>query len=304
MRDPWLDWPDDLRRAGTALLRLALNEDLGDGDLTAHHFAESGQTLTVRLAAREPGILAGLPLFLKTFAAVLDREGGLDANAGLPAGLVVRDAREDGESFRAGELLVRLKAPARVLHSGERTALNFLQQLSAVATETARAVSLSSGPAVLDTRKTLPGYRALQKYAVRMGGGENHRQGLYDAVMVKDNHKEAAGGMAAVMEKVAALPEGFPVYVEVDTLDELGVILAHAAAGRVSRVLLDNFDPDQVREALALRMEAGGGPGFEISGGLKAADLADPRYAGVEAASLGGLTHSVRALDLALETEA
>lgn len=292
MKDPWLSWPSDLRDAATALIDLALAEDLGDGDLTAEHFASSKQQLQVRLVARQRGVLAGLPLFLQVFQRVTGGEINL------------LEFAEDGCEFDQGSVLAKISGPAAAIHSAERTALNFLQRLSAVATRAAQAAESSVGPVVLDTRKTTPGYRLLEKYAVRMGGGANHRLGLFDAVMVKDNHKEALGGMEAVMEKVAELPEGFPIYVEVDTLVELGQLLSHSAKARVSRVLLDNFPPAHAEQAVALRRKLGGGPDFEISGGLAAKDLADPRYKDIEYASLGGLTHGAGAIDLALEVDA
>jgi nicotinate-nucleotide pyrophosphorylase (carboxylating) len=305
--DPWLAWPLPLRESALALLKLALDEDLGSGDVTARHFGGGATTAAVRLVAREPGVLAGLPLFLFTFRAVAARLElapalGPDTGLACPA-IEFGDCGEDGRAFEAGQVLAHLSAPEPVLHGAERTALNFLQRLSAVATATARATALSSGPALLDTRKTTPGYRLLEKHAVRMGGGRNHRLGLFDAAMVKDNHKEALGGMAAVMERAGDLPGQLPLIVEVDDLAELEIILAHESKGRVERILLDNFDPDDVTRALALRAAAGGGPDFEISGGLVPEDLADPRYAGVEAASLGSITHSAGVLDLALELE-
>jgi len=292
MKDPWLEWPEDLRKAAEALIDLALAEDLGDGDLTARYFASPAEALAVKLVARQPGTLAGLPLFLRVF----DRVAGGDVE--------LLELVEDGQDFEAGALLARLRGPSSSLHSAERTALNFLQRLSAVATRTREALRASCGPAILDTRKTTPGYRLLEKYAVRMGGGVNHRLGLFDAVMVKDNHKEALGGMSAVMNRVAALPDGFPVIVEVDDLDELTILLAHPGKDCVARVLLDNFEPEDAVRAVALREEAGGGPDFEISGGLSAADLADPRYADIEFASLGGLTQGAGAIDMALEVDA
>ncbi len=291
MKDPWPEWPSELRAAAEALLDLALAEDLGPGDLSAEHFASPQEQLTVRLVARQAGTLAGLPLFLQVFQRVT---GGIE----------ILEAAEDGHDFAAGELLARLRGPAGAIHSAERTALNFLQRLSGIATRTREAMSASVGPKVLDTRKTTPGYRLLEKYAVRMGGGENHRLGLFDAVMVKDNHKEALGGMAQVCDHLLGLPEGFPVYVEVDDLSELRLLLRHAAKPRVTRVLLDNFPPADAARAVELREEAGGGPDFEISGGLAAADLADPHYRDIEYASLGGLTHGAGSVDLALEVEA
>jgi nicotinate-nucleotide pyrophosphorylase (carboxylating) len=291
MKDPWLEWPEDLQQSAGALIDLALAEDLGSGDLTARHFASSADLLTVRLVARQAGTLAGLPLFLRVFAEVAKID------------IIILEAVQDGSDFAAGDTLARFSGSASALHSGERTALNFLQRLSAVATRTRDSARQSCGPVVLDTRKTTPGYRLLEKYAVRMGGGQNHRLGLFDAVMVKDNHKEALGGMSKVCDRVAALPLGFPVIVEVDTLGELEILLAHPAKKRTQRVLLDNFAAEDAARAVALREAAGGGPDFEISGGLLAVDLADAHYREIEFASLGGLTHGAGVIDMALEVD-
>jgi nicotinate-nucleotide pyrophosphorylase (carboxylating) len=310
--DPWLAWPEELRQAALPLVALALAEDLGEaGDITARYFDPGAGRAQARLVAREAGVLAGLPLFLFVFRAAGARLGlapPLPADGAAPladagGALELLETAPEGRHFAAGETLARLAAPAALLHAGERTALNFLQRLCGVASATARAVAASGGPAVLDTRKTTPGYRLLEKYAVRMGGGRNHRLGLSDAILVKDNHKEALGGLAAVLARAASLPAGLPLIIEVDSLEELRLLLAHPARARVERVLLDNFAPAAVAAAVALRAQLGGGPAFEISGGLAAADLGDPRYAGVEAASLGSITHSAGAVDLALEIE-
>ncbi|MBM4118954.1 hypothetical protein FJ251_14705, partial [bacterium] len=189
MRDPWLDWPPALRRAGLALLALALDEDLGEaGDLTARYFDPGPARQRGRFVAREAGVLAGLPLALFVFRATAARLGvapRLPADGAValacPVFQVLESAPE-GLRFAAGETLARIEGSALVLHAGERTALNFLQRLSAVASRTAAAVAASCGPAVLDTRKTTPGYRRLEKYAVRLGGGQNHRLGLDDAL--------------------------------------------------------------------------------------------------------------------------
>jgi len=291
MKDPWPDWSPELKESAESLIDLALSEDLGEADLTALHFSRENEKLTARLVARQAGTLAGMPIFLRIFERLAEGE------------IELLECAQDGSDFEAEDILARFRGPAVAIHSAERTALNFLQRLSAVATRTRQAMAASVGPVVLDTRKTTPGYRLLEKYAVRMGGGRNHRMGLFDAVMVKDNHKDALGGVDAVMEKIATLPEGFPVYVEVDTLDELKRLLAHDAKSRIGRVLLDNFQSADVAEAISLRHAMGGGPDFEISGGLRAEDLADPHYKDVEFASLGSLTHAVGSIDLALEVE-
>lgn len=306
MTDPWLVWPAELRESAQKLIDLALAEDLGGGDVTARYFGDDTEWIQARLVARGAGVLAGLPLFLKTFQSAALRladeadgaERGLDDEQ-----LQLVETTADGEHFASAQVLARFKAAANVLHAGERTALNFLQRLSGVASLTAKAVAMSAGPAILDTRKTTPGYRLLEKYAVRMGGGINHRLGLYDAMMVKDNHKNALGGIRAVMDRVAKLPTELPLIVEVDNLAELAQVLDHPSVSRVTRILLDNFPARAVAQAVGLRESRGGGPDFEISGGLSAADLAQSEYRDVEFASLGSITHGARALDLALEFE-
>ncbi|MDP6419158.1 MAG: nicotinate-nucleotide diphosphorylase (carboxylating) [Candidatus Krumholzibacteria bacterium] len=307
MKDPWFEWPRKLRESSTTLLTLALEEDLGEeGDLTARYFSAGRGLIPLRLVAREAGVLAGMPLFLRCFRAVGEKLSGetLDPERGiLGEGVEVREALSDGSHFEEGDVLARFLAPEAWAHPAERTALNFLQRLSGVATRSREVRDISVGPLPLDTRKTTPGFRLLEKYAVRTGGSGNHRMGLHDAIMVKDNHKEALGGIARVMDKLKELPDSIPVILEVDHLGELEVILEHELASRVKQVLLDNFDPRDAARALELREAAGGGPDFEISGGLRAEDLANPLYRGIEFASLGELTHQIHSLDLALEVD-
>ncbi|MCP4548932.1 MAG: carboxylating nicotinate-nucleotide diphosphorylase [bacterium] len=294
----WSDWSPELQSAAAQLLDMALAEDLGSGDVTARYFGGAGNDapLVTRLVAREPGVIAGIPLFLRTFETVAER-------CGQPGSVRILTTVADGHQATISETLARVEAPAMVMHGAERTALNFLQRLCGVATITAAAVALSCGPRILDTRKTTPGYRLLEKYAVRMGGGDNHRLGLFDTAMVKDNHKDALGGIPAVMERAGDLPADIPLIIEVDNLSELEQVFSHANCNRVMRVLLDNFSHDDVRTAIELRRRMEGEPEFEVSGGLTATDLGQSAYADVETASLGSLTHSVRAMDLALEVE-
>jgi nicotinate-nucleotide pyrophosphorylase (carboxylating) len=278
-RDAWLD----------TLLDRALREDIGTGDVSTAVTVAAGTRAVARVVAREAGVLAGLPLLPLIFAR-------------LDAAVVVEPARRDGERVAAGDVAVVLRGPAAPLLSGERTALNFLQQLSGIASLTARYVDEVAGTAcrVLDTRKTVPGWRALAKYAVRCGGGHNHRMGLYDRIMLKDNHWAAGGRRVAdlVARGRREHPE-LAIEVEVDSLAQLEEVLPLA----VEWVLLDNFTPEQVRLAVARRDAAAPGTLLEASGNIDLRTIGDFARAGVDACSVGRLTHSAPALDLGLDME-
>ena len=270
------------------LLRAALAEDLGGGDSTSEVAVPASARAQGLLAAKAEGVLAGLGVFARVFA-LLD--------PGVRCELLERD----GARVAAGTVLARLEGPARALLAGERTALNFVQRLSGIATLTARYVAAAGGRArILDTRKTTPGLRRLEKYAVRCGGGENHRFGLFDEALIKDNHHDLA--RRPVAELVAELRrrhgQGFRVTVEARTAAEA---LAAAASG-ADVVMLDNLGPDEV-SALAPRLRAAA-PGpleLEASGGVAPADVARFAAAGVDRVSVGALTHSAPALDLSLK---
>jgi len=274
---------DDLLR----VVRTALAEDLryGPDATTAATVAD-----TVAVGAFTPragGVLAGGP----AVRAVLDEVvGSYD----------VLDARPDGNRVAAGEPALVVRAPVRGLLTAERTALNLLCHLCGVATATAAWVDAvaGTGARIRDTRKTLPGLRLLEKYAVRCGGGHNHRLGLGDAVLVKDNHVAAAGSVGAALAAVRAHAPDLPCEVEVDTLDQLDEVLALGA----ELVLLDNFDVATTREAVRRR---GDGPTLlESSGGLTLPDARAYAETGVDYISVGALTHSVNALDLGLDLAA
>jgi len=258
----------------------ALAEDLGSGDVTADLLPDIGSRAEVR--CKSAAVIAGRPWFDACFLA-------------LDPAMQIEWFVEEGETVEAGHLLCQLRGRGRALVSAERSALNFLQTLSATATTTARHVAALQGSRtrVLDTRKTLPGLRLAQKYAVRAGGGVNHRLGLYDAVMVKENHIAAAGSIAAVVAQARRLHPGIPVIVEVENLDEL----RQAIAASVDRVLLDELDEDALREAVAL---AAGRMPLEISGGVGLADLPRIAASGVDYVSIGSLTKHVQAVDLSL----
>ena len=202
----------------------------------------------------------------------------------------------DGDEVAEGQTLVRLQGRARSLLAGERTALNFLQQLSGVATLTRRYVEALSGTAtrITDTRKTTPGWRHLQKWAVRLGGGVNHRMGLYDAVLIKENHAAAAGGVRAAIRE--ARGQAAPIYVEAENLAEV----EEALAGGPDRILLDNMDAPTLHRAVALIRAANPAIEIEATGGYTLATVREAAAAGVDLVSIGALTHSAPALDLSM----
>jgi nicotinate-nucleotide pyrophosphorylase (carboxylating) len=272
---------DDLRR----VVATALGEDLRYGpDATTAATVPADAVAVAAFVAREPGVLAGLP----AVRVVLDEVVGDHE---------VLETRADGDRLAAGDSALTVRAPVRGLLTAERTALNLLCHLSGVATATAAWVDAvaGTGARIRDTRKTLPGLRLLEKYAVRCGGGVNHRLGLGDAVLIKDNHVAAAGSVGAALAAARAAAPDLPYEVEVDTLDQLDDVLALGA----ELVLLDNFDVERTREAVRRR---GDRPTkLESSGGLALANARAYAETGVDYLSVGALTHSVRALDLGLD---
>lgn len=292
LRTAGLD-PAEVERA----IRTALAEDLRYGpDVTSAATAPVGTRATAEVVARAPGVLAGLPVAL----AVLDA-------AGIPAGAAEPDAEttgsageapEDGDRIKEGTAILRIDAPLRELLGAERTLLNFLTHLSGIATATrAWADALAgTGCAVRDTRKTLPGLRQLEKYAVRCGGGLNHRMGLGDAALIKDNHVAAAGGVAQAIKAVRAAAPGLPLEVECDDLDQVQEALDAGA----ELILLDNMGLAALRAAVGL---ARGYPTvrLEASGGLRLDQARAVAETGVHFVAVGALTHSSPALDLGLD---
>jgi nicotinate-nucleotide pyrophosphorylase (carboxylating) len=269
------------------LVRVALDEDLRYGpDVTSAATAAPGARAVAGVVARRPGVLAGLPVAL----AVLDA-AGLEPEAAQPR-------RADGDRIGEGSEVLRISAPLRELLGAERTLLNFLTHLSGIATATrAWADALAgTGCAVRDTRKTTPGLRQLEKYAVRCGGGRNHRMGLGDAALIKDNHVTAAGSVAAAIAAVRAAAPAVALEVECDTLAQVREALDAGAA----LILLDNIGLAGLRAAVAL---AGGYPGtrLEASGGLRLEEARAVAETGVDFVSVGALTHSSPALDLGLD---
>jgi nicotinate-nucleotide pyrophosphorylase (carboxylating) len=271
-----------------ACVAAALAEDLGDrGDVTSRATVPETRRGRASLVAREAMVVAGLPVAREVFRQRDDT-------------VIFRPTCADGDRVESGRVVATVEGTARGLLEGERTALNFLQRMSGIATATRAAVDevAGTGVIVLDTRKTAPGLRALDKYAVRAGGGTNHRMGLHDAAMVKDTHLGAAGSLTGAIDAclAAGVPKGL-VTAEVRTPDELREAIA-AGAGRA---LLDNMDVPTLAACVAL------GKGkivLEASGGLRPGSLRATAATGVDAISLGYLTHSVRAADLAMDLEA
>ncbi len=273
------------------LIELALAEDIGEGDVTSLHFIPEERRACAFVAVRKEGVVSGVGLAARVFRTV-DRE------------LEVEILIADGSRVGPGALLIRVEGPARSILTAERTALNFLQRLSGVATLTAQYVEQVMGTPtrILDTRKTTPGYRLLEKKAVLDGGGSNHRLGLYDRAMVKDNHLVAEGGPEAIQAAIHRLKSerpGVEVELEADNLEQVRSFLA---LDGVDHILLDNMSLEQLREAVALRGESNS-PKFEASGGITLEKLRDIARTGVDFISVGALTHSAPALDIGLDFE-
>lgn len=261
----------------------ALQEDVGDGDVTTLCTIAPDAAQQGTFVAKAAGVVAGLEVARQTFALVNER-------------VQMKNLAVDGDWVEAGTPLATLDGPVRAILSGERVALNFLQRLSGIATMTRRFVDAVQGTSavILDTRKTVPGLRLLDKLAVTLGGGQNHRIGLYDMVMIKDNHIAAVGSIPEAVRRVRATDtRRRPIEVEVKNLDELQETLPL----QVDRILLDNMPLDQMREAV--RLTAGKTP-LEASGNVSLETVADIAATGVDYISVGALTHSVTALDISL----
>ena len=277
------------RAEAIEVIRRGLDEDLRYGpDVTTLATVPADATATAALVAREAGVAAGVDVALM----VLDEVLG-------PDGYRVLDRVEDGTRLQAGQALLRLKADTRGLLTAERTLLNLVCHLSGIATATAAWVDAVKGTKakIRDTRKTLPGLRALQKYAVRVGGGVNHRMGLGDAALIKDNHVAAAGSVVDALRAVRAAAPDLPCEVEVDTLEQLDEVLGED----VQLVLLDNFPVWQTQMAAQRRTAAAPEVLLESSGGLSLETAAQYAGTGVDYLAVGALTHSVRVLDIGLD---
>jgi len=264
---------DDVRRA--------LQEDLGDGDCTASLIPEKN-SLETRVICRETAVLSGRPWFEETFRQ-------------LDTGIAISWHRSDGEVMKADEVICVLTGSARSILSGERTALNFLQTLSGTATQARRYVDAvaGTGAIILDTRKTIPGLRLAQKYAARCGGASNHRIGLFDAILIKENHISAAGSITAAVKAALHLYPGLLLEVEVENLEQL----EEAQAAGAQRVLLDNFSIEALETAVD---RFNGQIDLEASGGINLETIRAVAEAGVDFISTGDITKSVRAVDFSM----
>jgi nicotinate-nucleotide pyrophosphorylase (carboxylating) len=268
-----------------AIIKLALAEDIGRGDITTEATVPADATATAEILQKANGVLCGLPVVEAVFSAI---DARVRVERLIPEGTYTDTHRT---------VVARIEGPAAAILSGERTALNFLQRLSGVATASRRATDVVAGThtKVIDTRKTTPGLRVLEKYAVRVGGSTNHRAGLDDGFLIKENHIRAAGGITAAVTaaKLRAAP-GQLVEVEVTTLTELDEALQAGAA----LILIDNFSIDLMRAAVA---QASGRARLEASGGITLDNLSEVARSGVDFVSLGALTHSAGVLDYSLE---
>ncbi len=278
---------EDVKRevvaAAGPLIELAIAEDIGPGDATSEAVLPAGLELHACIVAKEAGVVAGLPVAEAVFSRV------------SPALRFTARVR-DGSRVEPGDLVAEVTGPARGMLAAERIALNFLQRLSGIATLTRAFVDAVAGTnaAILDTRKTHPGYRVLEKYAVRMGGGRNHRMSLYDMMMLKDNHIDAAGSITLAVERARAGFPDLPIEVEVRNLDELRETLPLD----VARIMLDNMSLAQMREAVEIAARR---TPLEASGNVDLETVAAIGATGVDYISVGALTHSAPALDLSMK---
>jgi len=272
----------DIIEAAGPLIELAVAEDIGPGDATSEAVLPAGLTLHGRIVAKGVGVIAGLPVAAAVFARV---DPALRFTAHV----------QDGARVVPGDLVAETVGPGRGTLAAERIALNFLQHLSGIATLTRAFVDAvaGTGATILDTRKTHLGYRVVEKYAVRMGGGQNHRMSLHDMLLIKDNHIEAAGSIADAVERARAAYPDLPVEVEVKDLGEL----RQALTLDVDRIMLDNMNLDEMRAAVQL---AAGRVPLEASGGVTLERVAAIAAVGVDYISVGALTHSAPALDLSM----
>lgn len=276
-----IDWKDGV----AATVALALEEDVQTGDATAS-LVPADSVVLARVISREPGIVCGRPWFDQVFAQ-LDNQ------------ISVEWTVDEGSAILADSLLCRIKGPARPILTGERTALNFLQTLSGTASITTRYAHELRGTEceVLDTRKTLPGLRMAQKYAVKTAGGRNHRMGLYDAILIKENHIMACGGIGEAIQKARELSPDLLLEIEVENLDQF----AMALEARPDVIMLDNFSVQQMKKAVALAEFLGlERPKLEVSGNVEIDRLRMIAKTGVDYISVGALTKHVQALDLSM----
>lgn len=274
---------DDVLAAAQPLVELAVAEDIGPGDATSEAVLPEDLVLEGRIIAKADGVVAGLAIAAAVFSRV---------DPAIRFTACIRD----GDRVRPGDIVAEVKGPGRGMLAAERAVLNFLQRLSGIATLTRAFVDavVGTGTAILDTRKTHPGYRVLEKYAVRVGGGQNHRFGLHDMLLIKDNHIEAAGGITVAVERARTASPHLPLEVEVKNLGEL----REALELNVDRIMLDNMSLNDMRSAVEI---ASGHVELEASGNVTLERVAAVAATGVDYISVGALTHSAPALDLSLE---
>lgn len=266
----------------------ALDEDMGSGDVTTEATVPPGVNAEALIKAKEPGVMAGIPVAALAFQLVSDS-------------VRLQPHLQDGQKVCEGDIVAQVLGPARAILTAERVALNFLQRLSGIATQTARFVEAvrGTGAKILDTRKTTPGLRFMEKYAVAMGGGHNHRMGLYDMVLIKDNHIKVGGGILQALRRLRAQGLELPVEVEVCNLEQV----TQALEVGVDRIMLDNMSPALMKKAVSLvRRHRGPGkkPELEASGKIHLGNVRDVAQTGVDLISVGALTHSAHALDMSL----
>ncbi len=276
---------DKKKREFLRIVKTALKEDIGKGDITSEPIFKDGERVLGIIFAKEDGILCGVELARLVFKEI---DETIDFQTKL----------SDGAKLVPGITIATMIGPAVSCLKGERTALNFLQHLSGIATLTKKFVELTEGKIkILDTRKTLPGLRFIEKYAVRTAGGYNHRAGLYDAVLIKDNHIEIAGGIANAVEKIRKKNKKVFIEVEVKTFDEL----KEAVDLGVNRIMIDNMNQTKIADAVKMIKSSNPAIEIEVSGGITLSDIPDLAGLGIDYVSVGALTHSAPALDIALK---
>jgi len=285
----------------TRLVDIALQEDIGMGDVTAEAVFDEYAPCRASFIAKQDGIICGLPIAQLVFERLDAEMQDFEERPVLLWTAMV----QDGAFVQAGTVIACVEGAALVLLKGERTALNFLQRMSGVATLTRCYVQAIDGTKaqVCDTRKTLPGWRILDKYAVSMGGGTNHRFGLYDMAMIKDNHRDAAGSITEALKRCnQRIAENIPIEVETRTLDDVREVLRCIDEGlRVERIMFDNYTPDDVRKAVQLLAGRSEPIQTEASGGITLANIRKYAETGVNFISVGALTHSASAIDISMK---
>lgn len=270
----------------TRLIDMALAEDISTGDITADAIVPEQSTSTASLVLKQPGVIAGL----RVFEMVMKR---CDAELSFEARVA-----DSEQVLHVPYCLARMEGNSRAMLAAERTALNLIQRMSGIATMTRKYVDLARehGIEILDTRKTTPGLRVLEKMAVKSGGGTNHRFGLYDQILIKDNHRAIAGGVRPAIMRARLNNPDLPIEIEVNTLEQLEEALGLS----VERIMLDNMSPEEVKQAVEI---AAGRTYIEVSGGISLETIENYLIAGVNGISVGALTHSVKNIDISLEFE-